>query len=50
MKKSIFLVIFAILTLAASCAYAYSDVNEGDWFYENVTEMSENGYLKGYED
>ncbi len=50
MKKSIFLIIFAIFILAVPKAYAYSDVSEGDWFYENVTEMSENGYLNGYED
>lgn len=50
MKKSIFLIILAVLTLAAPYACAYSDVSGGDWFYENVTEMSENGYLMGYED
>lgn len=43
-----------ILALLPSCAGAdgasYSDVNSGDWFFENVTQMSADGLLKGYSD
>ena len=43
-----------ILALLPSCAgadgAAYSDVNSGDWFFENVTQMSADGLLKGYSD
>ena len=49
-KKNIFPIIFTVIFLISSCAYAYSDVKENDWFYENVTEMSGSGYLSGYED
>ena len=51
MKKKLFLIITA-LTMLCSCAAAsaYSDVRENDWFFQNVSAMSENGYLKGYED
>ena len=28
----------------------FSDVGKHNWFYDNVTEMAEFGYLKGYED
>lgn len=50
MKKKIFILtlIFAIFT--CSCVYGYSDVKQSDWFYDNVTKMSDMGYLAGYED
>lgn len=48
MKKTIiFFLIFTLLPFAAS---AFSDVSDSDWFYSNVTDMTSNGYLKGYED
>ena len=55
MKKSgiIFLIICVILILTVTGVLAdspYSDVRPGDWFYENVTDMSNFGYLKGYPD
>ena len=50
MNKKIFALTFIITMLISSCAYGFSDVSENDWFYENVTEMPENGYLAGYED
>lgn len=55
MKKSgiIFLIICVILILTVTGVLAdspYSDVGPGDWFYENVTDMSNFGYLKGYPD
>ena len=49
--KKIFSVLLAFSLLAVSaCAYGFSDVKNGDWFYENVTDMTSNGYLSGYED
>ena len=50
MKKKIFIFMTILTMLVCSCAYGYSDVGQTDWFYENVTEMSEKGYLAGYED
>ena len=41
------LLFFALTTIHA---LAFSDVAENDWFYENVTDMTNSGYLKGYED
>lgn len=48
MKKIISVVISMIIL--TSCAYAYTDVAQQDWFYPTVTEMSEKGILTGYED
>ncbi len=50
MKKTAFIFIFIMIMSVCGCAYGFSDVNRGDWFYENVTEMADNGYLSGYED
>ncbi|MCC8161402.1 MAG: cellulase family glycosylhydrolase [Oscillospiraceae bacterium] len=50
MKKRVFLFIFAAVMLMCSCAYGFSDVGEESWYYENVTEMTDYGYLSGYED
>lgn len=50
MKKKIFILTILIAMLVCSCAYGYSDVKQSDWFYDNVTEMSDIGYLSGYED
>ena len=50
MKKRIGIIFFAAVMLICSCAYGFSDVQSGDWFYENVTEMTDMGYLAGYED
>ncbi|MBO4897624.1 MAG: cellulase family glycosylhydrolase [Clostridia bacterium] len=48
-KKTLCLTTFIICFIFFN-VFAFSDVGEGDWFYENVTDMTENGYLKGYED
>ncbi|MBQ6558604.1 MAG: S-layer homology domain-containing protein, partial [Clostridia bacterium] len=50
MKRRIGILLFAALMLISSCAYGFSDVQSGDWFYENVTAMTDMGYLAGYED
>lgn len=50
MKKRVFLTVLAVIMLMCSCASAFSDVKQGSWYYDNVTDMTENGYLKGYED
>lgn len=42
--------VFISMILLASCAYAFTDVGESEWFYLTVTEMSEKGILTGYED
>ena len=31
-------------------ACAFSDVQSGSWYYDNVTDMTNQGYLSGYED
>ncbi len=48
MKKIISLLISMIIL--TSCAYAFTDVKEEEWFYPTVTEMAEKGILTGYED
>lgn len=50
MKFKSALIVFAAVLLMSVNAFAFTDVNENDWYYENVTEMSERGYLNGYED
>ncbi len=50
MKKAAFIISFMFVLFTASCACGYSDVKDGDWFYDNVTEMSDMGYLNGYGD
>lgn len=47
--KKIIAVVLSMISLI-SCAYAYTDVQETDWFYPTATEMSEKGILTGYED
>lgn len=37
----------AIVTVFAA---EFTDVKTGDWYYENVSQMSESGYLNGYGD
>lgn len=50
MKKSICAAVFALMMIMCGCAYGFSDVEKGDWFYDNVAEMTSGGYLSGYED
>ena len=50
MKKKIFIPVFLFVLLVCGCAYGFSDVNTNDWFYENVTDMTDSGYLNGYSD
>lgn len=46
--------LFAVTLMAAMCigcsAMAYSDIKTTDWYYDNITAMSEKGLLTGYED
>lgn len=50
MKKKVFALVFLSVMMICSCAYGFLDVKQSDWFYENVTDMTESGYLSGYED
>lgn len=50
MKKKIFIFTLLFFMFTCSCAYGYFDVKQSDWFYDNVTKMSDMGYLSGYED
>lgn len=49
--------VFMIICIALLCGFSdssadslYSDVGVNDWFYENITVMSNMGYLSGYPD
>ena len=48
MKKAFILLL--IFILVPFNAFGFSDVAEKDWFYTNVTDMTNNGYIEGYED
>lgn len=50
MKKRFFAFVFIAVMLVCGCVHGFSDVRQGDWFYENVMEMADSGYLSGYED
>lgn len=55
MKKTISLVLvlvmaFVPMTIAVSATASYPDVKENAWYYKEVTEMSNRGYIKGYKD
>lgn len=50
MKKKFGVFIFASVMMICSCAYGFSDVKNGDWYYDNVTDMTDKGYIAGYED
>lgn len=52
-KGKILIVLLLALGLAlttATPACGFSDVHSGDWFNDNVTAMTDKGYLKGYPD
>ena len=50
-KIKIMAVAAAVVTgMTSISAMSYSDVKESDWFYDNITEMSEKGLMTGYED
>ena len=50
MGKRLLLAAFVISAVLGLTAYAYTDVPEGKWYYENIQAMSETGLLKGYDD
>lgn len=52
MKKKFFICIFCILLIVIAMLFitGFSDVHQEDWYYDNVTDMAQNGYLNGYED
>ncbi len=51
MKRKTAAALFTILMLCVSgTARAFTDVERGEWYYNNVTEMTESGYLSGYAD
>lgn len=50
MKKRISLIVCIMLLCVGCAALAFTDVEKGSWYYDNVTEMTDSGYLSGYED
>lgn len=51
MKRKIFVITLMLLSMCIGCgASAFTDVEKGSWYYDNITEMTESGYLSGYED
>jgi aryl-phospho-beta-D-glucosidase BglC (GH1 family) len=50
MKRKVLFLIFILIISIFTQAHAFSDVNRGDWYYDNVSEMTRQGYLKGYDD
>lgn len=52
--KRLFCIMMSILLMlqinSASGNACFSDICPGDWYYDTVTEMAENGYLNGYPD
>ena len=50
MKRRILILLLIFTSLFSLTAFGFSDVREGDWFYRNVTDMANQGYLAGYED
>lgn len=49
MKRIIFTILL-VMCISACSAYAFSDVSEGDWYYDTVTAMTQANYLDGYPD
>lgn len=49
LAKKIISVIIGIIFIS-SYAYAFTDVGETEWFYQDVTKMAQRGILTGYED
>ena len=45
-----FALVLSLGTAALADAATLSDVSEGQWFYEPVSEMIAAGYIDGYED
>lgn len=39
-----------VIPTASAASASFTDVAPDSWYYENVTNMTENGYLKGYPD
>ncbi len=54
MKKTLFAFIIGTLTISnfihSGLATRFSDVSMQDWFYNSVTELTEEGVIKGYKD
>lgn len=49
-KRTAAALVCAVLVCMCGCASAFKDVERGDWYYDNVTYMTQYGYLSGYED
>lgn len=50
MKRKIFILTALVMMIFCVNACAFSDVQSGSWYYDNVTDMTNQGYLSGYED
>lgn len=50
MIKKVLLPTIILICMFSLTALGFSDVSEENWFYRNVTDMAEQGYLTGYED
>ena len=50
MKRKIFILTALVMMIFCVNACAFSDVQIGSWYYDNVTDMTNQGYLSGYED
>ena len=48
LKKA--LLIMTLLTTLSMVVFAYTDVKESAWYYDNVNSLSERGIVQGYED
>lgn len=42
--------LFAATPTAAAAGKTFSDVKQGDWYYQTVTQMAHDGWLSGYKD
>ena len=50
MTRKIFILTALVMMIFCVNACAFSDVQIGSWYYDNVTDMTNQGYLSGYED
>ena len=50
MTRKIFILTALVMMIFCVNACAFSDVQSGSWYYDNVTDMTNQGYLSGYED
>lgn len=46
----VFILLLVVFSSSTVFGLSFSDVNEGDWFYEDVMSATNQGYISGYED